>query len=56
MQPQEVTADLESNGKINLMDMPAFLLLKRDLSCYVRAEIKKDEPGPYLMCYHLPAL
>ena len=56
MQPQEMAAGLECNRKINLMDMLAFLFLKRDLSCYVGAEIKKDEPRPYLMCYHLPAL
>lgn len=56
MQPQEMAAGLEVKGKIDLMDMSAFLLLKRDLSCYVGAEIKKDEPRPYLMCYHLPAL
>ena len=35
--------------------MPALLLLKCDLPCYVRAEIKKDEPCPYLMDYHLPS-
>ena len=51
-----MAAGLEGNGKINLMDMFAFLLPKRDLFCYVGAEIKKDEPRPYLMCYHLPAL
>ena len=56
MQPQEMAAGLESNRKINLMDMPAFVLFKCDLPCYVRAEIKKDEPGPYLMGDHLPAL
>ena len=56
VQPQEMAAGLEGNGKINLMDMFAFLLPKRDLFCYVGAEIKKDEPRPYLMCYHLPAL
>lgn len=55
MQPQKVTASLEGNRKINLMDMFAFLLLKCDLPCYVRAEIKKYEPRPYLMGYHLPA-
>ena len=56
MQAQEMAAGLESNRKINLMDMFAFLLHKRDLARYVGAEIKKYEPGPYLMCYHLPAL
>ena len=56
MQPQKMAADLEGDRKINLMDMFAFLLLERDLSCYVGAEIKQDEPRPYLMCYHLPAL
>ena len=56
VQPQEMAAGLEKKRKIDLMDMSAFLLLKRDLSCYVGAEIKKDESGPYLMCYHLPAL
>lgn len=55
MQPQKMAAGFESNRKINLMDMLAFLLLKCDLPCYVRAEIKKYEPGPYLMGYPLPA-
>ena len=36
VQPQEMAAGLEVKGKIDLMDMSAFLLLKRDLSCYVR--------------------
>ncbi len=40
MQPQKMTAGLEGNRKINLMDMFAFPLLKCDLPCYVRAEIK----------------
>jgi len=55
VQPQEMAAGLESNRKINLMDMFAFLLHKRDLARYVGAEIKKYEPGPYLMGYHQPA-
>ena len=55
MQPQKMPAGFESNGKINLMDMFPFLLLKFDLSCYIRAEIKKYEPCPYFMSYHLPA-
>lgn len=56
MQPQEMAAGLKGDRKINLMDMLSFLLLKYNLPCYVRTEIKKDEPGPYLMGYHLPAL
>ena len=55
MQPQKMAAGLEGDRKINLMDMLPFLFLKCDLACYVRAEIKKDEPGPYLMGDHLPA-
>ncbi len=55
MQPQEMAAGLECDRKINLMDMLAFPLFKCDLPCYVRAEIKKDEPRPYLMGDHLPA-
>lgn len=55
MQPQEMSAGLECNRKINLMDMLASLLFKCNLPCYVRAEIKKDESRPYLMGYHLPA-
>lgn len=49
MQPQKMTAGLEGDRKIDLMDMLAFPLFKWDLPCYVRAEIKKDEPRPYLM-------
>jgi len=55
MQPQEMAAGFECDRKINLMDMLAFSLFKCDLPCYVRAEIKKDEPRPYLMGDHLPA-
>ncbi len=54
MQTQKMMAGLEGNRKINLMEMFAFLLFKSDLPCYVRAEIKKYEPRPYLMGYHLP--
>ena len=50
-----MAAGLEGDRKVNLMDMLAFLLFKCDLSCYVRTEIKKYEPCPYLMGYHLPA-
>ncbi len=50
-----MAAGLEGNRKVNLVDMLPFLLLKCDLPCYVRAEIKKYEPRPYLMGYHLPA-
>ena len=32
MQPQEMAAGLEVKGKIDLMDMSAFLLLKLELS------------------------
>ena len=35
MQLQEMAAGLESNRKINLMDMLPFLLLKCDLPCYI---------------------
>ena len=56
MQPQKMATGLEGNGKINLMDMFTFLLLKCNLPCYAGAEIKKDKPRPYLMGYHLPAL
>ena len=55
MQPQEMAAGLESDGEINLMDMLLFFLLKFNLPCYVRAEIEKYEPCPYLMGDHLPA-
>ena len=55
MQPQKMAAGLKGDRKINLMDMLSFLFLKCNLACYVRAEIKKYEPGPYLMGYHLPA-
>lgn len=55
MQPQKVAAGFEGNRKINLMDMFPLLLLKRNLSRYVRTEIKKYEPRPYLMGDHLPA-
>lgn len=43
----------ESNRKINLIDMLPLLLLKTNLPCYIRAEIKKYEPRPYLMGDHL---
>ena len=56
MQSQKITAGFEGNRKINLMDMLPFLLLKCDLLCYVGAKVKKYEPGPYLMGYHLSAL
>ena len=55
MQPQKVAAGLEGNRKINLVDMFPLLLFKCGLSCYVRAEIKKYESGPYLMGDHLHA-
>ena len=50
-----MAAGLEGNRKVNLVDILPFLLFKYNLSCYVRAEIKKYEPRPYLMGYHLPA-
>ena len=50
-----MAAGFECNRKVNLVDMLPFLLIKCDLPCYVRAEIKKDEPRPYLMGDHLPA-
>ena len=56
VQPQEMAAGLEGGREINLMDMLSFLFLKFNLSCYVRAEIEKYEPCPYLMGDHLPAL
>lgn len=52
---QEMAAGLKCNRKIHLMDMLPFLFFKCDLTCYVRAEIKKNKPRPYLMCDHLPA-
>ena len=54
MQPQKMAAGLKGDRKINLMDMLSFLFLKCNLACYVRAEIKEYEPGPYFMCNHLP--
>ena len=50
-----MAAGFECNRKVNLVDMLPFLLIKCDLPCYVRAEIKQDEPRPYLMGDHLPA-
>lgn len=55
MQPQEMAAGLKGNRKTNLIDMLAFLFFEYHQPCYVREEIKKDEPRPYFMGYHMPA-